>query len=202
MNIIFITGNYKKFESAQKQFKDTDIELEYYKHDAIEPNVNDITVIAGSKVMNAYQMVNKPCIAHDSGFYINNFPNQPGFPGAFPNREILNEGKMGLEGLLDKMKNVTYRCCYFMECLAYFDGDEVKYFYGISPGTLATSIRGKKDKGWSLLWQVFIPDNHIHTLAEMSDEERSNRLDNHTSAFEEFISYIKSKESQLIKKGL
>lgn len=109
MNIIFVTGNYKKFESAQRHFKGTDIELEYYKYDAIEPNVNDITDIARTKVMNAYQMVNKPCIAHDSGFYINNFPNQPGFPGAFPNREILNEGKMGLEGLLDKIKNVTDR---------------------------------------------------------------------------------------------
>lgn len=188
--IVFVTGNIGKVKSASKYFEDSDIELEWYKYDAIEPNINDINFIAKEKVMNAYQMLNLPCIALDAGFYINGFPHNPGFPGAFPKRELLDT--MGIEGLLDTMKDVSDRSCYFMECLAYYDGIDLKYFYGISKGTLATSIRGidRKNK-WSDLWYVFIPGNHTHTLAEMDDEERNNRNDNHTSALNEFADWCK-----------
>lgn len=189
-NIIFVTGNRGKFESARKHFLDSDIELEWYKYDATEPNINDIEYIARDKVINAYNILRQPCITLDAGFYINNFPNNPGFPGAFPKRELLD--KIGLEGLLEIMSNVSDRSCYFMECLAYYDGTEVKYFYGISKGTLATSIKGvDSDHKWSDLWYIFIPDNHIHTLAEMNEEERNNRRDNHTTAFKEFIEWYR-----------
>jgi XTP/dITP diphosphohydrolase len=87
-----------------------------------------------------------------------------------------------------------------MECLAYYDGNDLKYFYGISKGNLATSIRGiNRESKWSDLWYVFIPQNHMHTLAEMSEEERNIRIDGHTSAIEEFAKWYKE-PVQLIKK--
>lgn len=192
-DIVFVTGNPGKVESAKKYFGDSNVNLEWYKHNAEEPKVNDIVLIATEKVVNAYKMVSKPCIAIDAGFYINNFPDNPGFPGAFPKREILD--KMGITGLLDIMTEVTDRSCYFMECLAYYDGHEVRYFYGISKGFLATSIKGvSREEKWSDLWYVFIPQNHELTLAEMDADERNNRIDGHTSALGEFSSWCKTEQ--------
>lgn len=186
--IIFVTGNKGKVTSAEKYFKE--VKISCYDYDYDEPEVNDIEFIAKSKVMQAYNMVKKPCISLDAGFYIEDYPENPGFPGAFPKRELLD--KLGIEGLLEKMKDVTNRKCHFKECLAYYDGEEVKYFYGISKGTLATEVRGKNsEKKWSDLWYVFVPENETKTLAEMTDEERENRQDGHTNAINEFYNWYK-----------
>lgn len=197
--IIFVTGNKGKQSSAQKYLDN--IKLECYDYEYDEPNINDIEIIATSKVMQAYKKVNKPCISLDCGFYIPEYPNNPNFPGAFPKRELLD--KIGIDGLLYNMKYVVNRYCYFKEVLAYFDGVEIKYFYGISEGTLSTEIKGiDSNKKWSDLWYVFIPKNCYKTLAEMTDEERLNRCDNHTSGLQLFNEWCKSKESNkvLVKK--
>ena len=44
----------------------------------------------------------------------------------------------------------------------------------------------------SNLWYVFIPNNCEKTLAEMSDEERKNRNDGHTSATELFAEWYQN----------
>ena len=181
--IVFVTGNPGKRKSAEKHLKNTVVTCLDFNF--IEPDINDIEYIAKEKVLDAYKNVNKPCIALDAGFYIPNYPNNPNFPGAFPKREILDT--IGVVGLLENMKDVTDRNCYFKECLAYYDGENIKYFYGISKGRLSTEIKGNDSaKKWSELWYVFIPDNNNKTLAEMTDEERQNRNDLSTSAIEEF----------------
>lgn len=186
--IIFVTGNKGKQASAQKYFYD--VKINCYEYDYEEPNVNDIEYIAKSKVMQAYDKVKKPCISLDAGFYIENYPNDPLFPGAFPKRELLD--KIGIEGLIENMKDVDDRKCYFKECLAYYDGENIKYFYGISSGILSEEIKGNDtNKKWSDLWYVFIPDNETKTLAEMSDDERINRKDNHVCAIQEFCDWYK-----------
>lgn len=187
--IIFVTGNEGKRKSAQKYFEESNIKLKCYDYEIKEPYVNDIEFIAKSKVLQAYEKVLKPCIALDAGFYIPNYPNNPNFPGAFPKREIVD--KIGIDGLLEKMNGVENRECYFKECLAYYDGVDIMYFYGISKGTLSKSKLGlDSSKKWSDLWYVFIPDNCDKTLAQMSEEERLTRPDGHTSALKEFSDYI------------
>ena len=189
MDIVFVTSNKGKVDTAKKYLDK--VNLECYNYDIDEPNINDIKVIAEYKVKEAYKKVNKPCISLDSGFYILGYPNNPNFPGAFPKRELLN--KMGINGLLEIMKDIDNRKCYFLECLAYYDGANIKYFYGKSEGSLSYEVRGNdKENKWSDLWYIFIPNNHDKTLAEMDDFERNNRKDLHTSAFEEFNKWCQS----------
>jgi XTP/dITP diphosphohydrolase len=190
--IVFVTGNKGKQAEAQKWLDRSNIVVSCYDYDIYEPDVNDIDFIAKTKVLQAYDKVNKPCIALDAGFYINNYPNNPGFPGAFPKRELLN--KIGIDGLLEIMKDVEDRSCYFKECLAYYDGENIEYFYGVSKGDVvkekATVDNSKK---WSELWYIFRPDNCNKTLSEMTEEERENRPDNHTNALKEFSEWFYKK---------
>lgn len=188
-NIVFVTNNEGKRKSAQKYFNEDQIKISCYNFDIKEPEINDIEYIAKYKVMEAYKKVNKPCIALDVEFYIPNYPNNPNFPGAFVRRELID--KLGIDGLLKNMENVKNRECYFKECLAYYNGKEILYFYGISKGTLSYKQKGlDSDKKWSDLWYIFIPNNSNKTLAEMTNDERDNRKDNHISALKEFSNWF------------
>ena len=186
-NLTYITGNYGKYISVKEKFENAGITIDYYDCDLDEPDVNDIEYISKEKAKEAYEKLNRPVFVADSGFYIENYPNNPLYPGAFVKRSGISSN---VKELLETMKDVTDRKCYFMDCLTYFDGVEYYQFYGISKGSLSYELKGHENKkAKSNLWYVFVPDNCNKTLAEMSDEERNNRPDNRTSATDEFIKW-------------
>lgn len=199
-NITYVTGNYGKYISVKEHFEEKNIELEFYEYDFEEPEVNDIEKISRKKALDAYSILQTPCFVADTGFYIDNYPQNPGYPGAFVKRSGISSN---VERLLEIMKDETNRSCRFADCLTFYDGNEFYTFYGVSNGTLSFSKRGcltKKAK--SNLWYVFIPDNCDKTLAEMSDEERKNRNDGHTSATELFVEWYKNVYLKQNIKGL
>ena len=157
--------------------------------------------ISKSKVLEAYSILNKPCFVADTGFYIDNYPNNPGYPGAFVKRSGISSD---IDNLLSVMCKETNRTCRFVDCLTFYDGDEFYTFYGVSNGTLSHTKKGDIERrAKSNLWCVFIPNNCDKTLAEMTDEERKNRNDGHTSATDIFAEwyknvYLKRKVKRLI----
>ncbi|HPF82561.1 MAG TPA: non-canonical purine NTP pyrophosphatase [Bacilli bacterium] len=194
--MVFVTHNKGKVASAQKQFDK--IKFKTYDYELTEPRSDDIKEIACSKVLEAYQIVKTPCIALDSGFYIEELND---FPRAFVNFTL---DTIGIDGILKLMKDVENRNCMFKECLAYYDGIEIKCFYGESRGKLSCEVKGndKKEK-WSDLWYIFKPNGFDKTLAEMTVEERETRrmIDKSTNSFTEFADwYINSINSDKIKK--
>lgn len=69
---------------------------------------------------------------------------------------------------------------------------------GKHEGTLAKEILGNDtDKKWSDLWYIFKPEGYDKTLAQMTDNERKNRVRyNSVSAFEEFAKWYKENEAK------
>lgn len=204
-NLTYVTGNYGKYISVKEKFENAGITIDYFKCDLDEPNVNDVKFISKEKAREAYEKIGSPLFVADSGFYIDHYPNNPGYPGAFVKRSGVSSN---IRKLLEIMKDVSDRSCYFLDCLTYFDGNEYYQFFGINKGNLSYEIRGNIDKkAMSNLWFVFIPDNCNKTLLEMTDYERNNRLDNRTSATDQFIEWYKlnfiepqKKQKKLIKK--
>lgn len=194
-NLTYVTGNYGKYVSVKEQFEQNNIFINYYNVDIKEPNVNDISFISREKAKVAYDIIGGPVFVVDSGFYIENYPGDPGFPGAFVKRSGVSSN---IDDLLKNLKSVKDRDCYFMDCLTFYDGEELHQFYGVSKGTLATKKRGNKlKKAKSDLWYVFIPNNCSKTLAEMNDYERMTREDGRTSATENFIEWYKTNKLDL-----
>ena len=188
-NLTYVTGNYGKYVSVKEQFEKENIMINYFRCDLDEPNINDIKLISKEKAMYAYKKVNTPVFVADTGFYIEDYPNNPGYPGAFVKRSGISSN---IDNLLETMKQVKNRNCYFLDCLTFYNGEDFYQFLGISKGTLAYEKRGESlKKAKSNLWYVFIPQNCTKTLAEMSDIERYNRNDNRTSATLEFINWYK-----------
>lgn len=186
-NLTYITGNYGKYIHVKELFEKKGIVIDYFKCDLEEPNINNIEIISKEKAKQAYKILQKPVFVADTGFYIDNYPNNPGYPGAYVKRSGVSNN---VDKLLEIMKNEKNRQCKFIDCLTFYDGKDFYIFYGISEGTLSYSKKGDSiKKAKSNLWLVFIPKNHNKTLAEMTEEERNNRKDNHTSATDKFINW-------------
>ena len=186
-NLVFVTGNRGKMLDAKNQFSAFEVNLDWFEYDGKEPNVNDIEYISKFKANQAYRLTGKPCFVIDTGFYIENYPGEPGFPGAFVRRAIVNQG---VSDLLEKMQGIVNRHCQFIDCLTYYDGIQFKTFFGVSHGSLSYEKKGRSNvRAKSDLWYVYIPNNHDKTLAEMTDEERDNREDGHTCAIKEFLKW-------------
>ncbi len=177
--IIFVTTNRGKIASAQRELKN--IVVLAYNAELIEPRSEDIKEIAKQKVLQAYKIVEKPCISLDSGFFINELN---GFPKAYVNHMLET---IGIKGLLKLMDGVDNRYCEFRSCLAYYDGVDMKFFESKSPGIISKSMQGKENENkWSDLWYIFKPENFNKTLAEFTEED--------------FIVYDNLKEDSCIKK--
>lgn len=189
-NITYVTGNYGKYVSVKEHFSEQEIDIDFLEYDFEELEINDIEQISKAKVLSAYRILNSPCFVADTGFYIDDYPNNPGYPGAFVKRSGISSD---IDGLLETMKNKTNRSCKFVDCLTFYDGNEFYTFYGVSNGTLSSTKRGESIKrAKSNLWYVFVPNNCDKTLAEMTDEERRTRNDGHTSATELFVEWYKN----------
>lgn len=166
--IIFVTHNKGKIASAKKHLKN--VEFKVFEYELDEPRSDDVCYISKIKVMEAYELVKKPCISLDAGFFIEALN---GFPCAFVNFTL---DTIGIDGILKLMEDKENRKCEFKECLSYYDGKELKQFVSYHRGFLTKEMLGTDtDKKWSDLWYIFIPVNYTKTLAQMSDEERATR---------------------------
>ena len=188
--IVFVTHNKGKIASAKRELKNVDFKI--FEYDLDEPRSDDIKYISKYKVMEAYELVNKPCLSLDCGFWIDELD---GFPRAFVNFSL---DTIGINGILKLMEQKENRACRFTECLSYYDGKNIYQFMGKHEGTLAKEILGNDtDKKWSDLWYIFKPEGYDKTLAQMTDNERKNRVRyNSVSAFEEFAKWYKENEAK------
>ena len=187
-NIVFVTTNKGKVIAAQQHFKN--IKLETCEYELSEPRTDDIQEIAKSKVLQAYELVKKPCIALDAGFFIEELN---GFPRAFVNFAL---DTLGIEGILRTMQGIKNRKCCFRECLAYYDGENIEYFFCEHKGILSNEIKGMDNfEKWSDLWYIFIPENSLdgRTLSQYSTEETKIRREKSDSSMKHFASWYENK---------
>ena len=186
--IVFVTHNKGKIASANRKLKDVNFKVFEYELD--EPRSDDIKYISKYKVMEAYKLVNKPCISMDTGFWIDELG---GFPKAFVNFAL---DTIGIDGILKLMEGKTNRECKFTECLSYYDGNKLYQFMGEHDGTLSEKVLGNDTKKkLSDLWYIYKPYGYDKTLAQMTDEERENRVKyKSVDSLEEFAKWYKNKE--------
>lgn len=193
MDLTYVTGNYGKYISVKNKFDKYGLEIKYAEVDLEEPYTEDIEFISREKARLAYENVGAPVFVVDCGFYIEGYPNKPGYPGALVKRSGISSN---IDALLETMKDVEERSCYFIDCLTYYDGDEYYTFYGKSNGTITKEKRGVITKrAKSNLWLVYIPEGSSKTLAEMSEDEINNRVSK-DSVTEKFIKWYKENINQ------
>ncbi len=172
--IYMVTSNKNKYLTMKRNFDKYGIDLSQFEVSLPEIQSYEVEEVIKEKIMEAYSRLQKPCIVHDSGFFI---PSIKGFPGALVH-PILD--KIDIEGILKLLENKD-RKCYFHECLAYYDGKnkDPMFFDGKINGTIPLEPKGGKAYyHWSRLFEIFVPEGFSKTLAEMEEKEYIRWHDN------------------------
>ena len=201
MCLYYITTNKGKFKRVEDLCRIYNIDVIEVNKDIDELEINKVEEVSKDKEQKAYNIVHGPCFVEDSGFYIEGYPGKKDYPGTLVKRSGISTN---IEELLEVMKDVENRNCYFASCVTYYDGVEYKQFLSYSKGILSKEKKGiLPEKARSRLWEVFIPEGFTKTLAEMTNEERELRNNKTHSAFSQFMTWYvsnKNKNSEKRKK--
>ena len=178
MEIIYVTDNKEKFETAQLILGNK-VSLKQASLDLLEPQCIDSKGVSEIKAKQAYEILKKPLFVTDTGLSLNAFN---GFPGALI--KFFNEylGQKGVLKLLDGVKN---RGAKAIVSLTFYDGKTMKTFEGVTEGTIA---KREWPEGWEYD-RIFIPKGSYKTWAEMGSEVK-NRDSYYKIVLEDFLSWL------------
>ena len=178
MEIIYVTDNKEKFETAQLILGDK-VKLKEVSLDLIEPQRIKPKEVSEIKAKQAYAILKKPLFVTDTGLSLYSFN---GFPGALI--KFFNEytGQKGILKLLDDVKNRSAKA---IVSLTFYDGKTMKTFEGITEGSIA-------EKEWPEGWEydkIFIPKGSDKTWAEMGSKVK-NINSYYKIVFEKFLLWL------------
>ncbi|WP_064496428.1 XTP/dITP diphosphatase [Methanocaldococcus jannaschii] len=181
MKIYFATGNPNKIKEANiilKDLKDVEIEQIKISYPEIQGTLEEVAEFGAKWV---YNILKKPVIVEDSGFFVEALN---GFPGTYS--KFVQE-TIGNEGILKLLEGKDNRNAYFKTVIGYCDENGVRLFKGIVKGRVSEEIRSK---GYGFAYDsIFIPEEEERTFAEMTTEEKS-QISHRKKAFEEFKKFL------------
>ena len=177
MDIYLVTGNKDKLREAEQilgiNLKNVALELE-------EIQELDSDKIAEHKVKQSWEFLKKPLFVWDQSLYINCLNDFPGPLVKWFWIRVTLEKICMIANFFENPKIST------KTTLTYYDGQEIKHFYGIVNGSIPSEPRGTSGFAWD---PIFIPDGYDKTFAEMSFEEK-NSISMHRIALEELRDYL------------
>jgi len=184
----FATKNKGKFDEAARIALEFGIELTQVKLDKYEIQSDDLHKIAAVSAEHALREIGGSAIlTEDAGFFIRNLGSFPGPYSSYAYR------KLGVNGILKLLENVTKREAYFACVVAYCCRDYTKCFEGIVSGKVSLKARGRRGFGFD---PIFIPNQgNGRTFGEM-DIDQKNRFSHRALAFAKFCRWSKSKSAK------
>jgi XTP/dITP diphosphohydrolase len=120
--------------------------------------------VAIDKARKYFALLKKPLVAMDFGFFVEGLN---GFPGVYTKYAA---DTIGVDGLVNLVRNLKDRSAYTERTIIYTDGIISKSFSCRCPGTILLEPRGESGRGYDTLFCV---NETGKTLAEMSEEEKA-----------------------------
>ncbi|MCR4311492.1 MAG: hypothetical protein NUV54_02945 [Candidatus Taylorbacteria bacterium] len=169
MKVLFATSNKKKVENAKRSMSKHGIEVEQVEVELTESRSFDPEVIAVEKADQAFELLQKPVMVEDSGFFVNAI-------GEFPKTHVkFSLETLGINNILKTLEGVKDRQAEWRMCVAYASGlHEHKLFTFIEPGEIAEAPREVKRDIMSDYWRIYIPktdSGNKLALSEMAEED-------------------------------
>ncbi|MBU4502313.1 MAG: RdgB/HAM1 family non-canonical purine NTP pyrophosphatase [Nanoarchaeota archaeon] len=175
--ITFITGNEHKLREA---IEILGVNIQQKSIDLPEIQSVELKPVIEAKLKGAYEILQKPVIVEDVGFFSESLN---GLPGALIKWFIETLGRDGIVKILEPFDNkkVTVVCAVgYTE-----DGETIHVFEGKVNGIVVPK-RGESGFGFD---PIFEPEGHSKTFAEMSAEEK-NAISHRGRAFEKFKEFL------------
>lgn len=183
--ITYVTGNWAKVASAKQFLEPIGFEVDNVKMETTEIQADTVEEVAKHSAKEASEKLKCNVLKNDTGLFIEALG---GFPG--PYTHYVDE-KLGEDGILKLLENVSNRKACFIEAFAYCEYEkEPIVFTSITRGTIAKEKSGQY--GWS--WDyIFIPEGKDKTMGNYVDEERFSFWS--TEAYLKLVEYLKGKEN-------
>lgn len=191
--ILFTTSNSAKVESLNNRLDKTKFVVEQVSIDVPEIQGNSASDISIYKAKVAYSILKQPLVVQDSSFHVRELG---GFPG--PYVKYMQE-TIGVQGLLDLMKDKQDRYCYFDMALSYIEDENTIITFNKSNtfGKVALAeYNDQSSKAWGVIWKVYIPEwSNQKTLAELTPQEIDKHEKEHDqdSEFAQFAKWLNNK---------
>lgn len=187
--VTIVTSNKGKIHSLTHALEGLDVQVESVNLNLLEPQYNTIEDVAKYKAKEAFKQLKKPLIVHDGGLVV---PALNGFPGVYT--KYVSE-TLTPQDFVNLMKDKQDKTCYLTQSMIYVDEKgELHQFQDKLMGKIADTVSTvDNDKGWGMLWQVFVPKGADKPLAEIPEDMFDNEirpLAKTNSVWEDFKSFL------------
>jgi XTP/dITP diphosphohydrolase len=181
--IYLVTSNQHKFEEIHKRIQP--IQIKWIDLEYPEIQSQDLNKIAKESVRYVYNQLKKPVFLEDSGLFISALNGFPGPYSSFVYKTI------GLQGILNLMKNIKERTAKFISVVAYHDGNTPQTFQGTILGKISERPQGNAGFGYD---PIFIPEAHTKTFAQIP--EIKAKLSHRIKAIDKFKAWLVEKHGK------
>jgi len=183
--IVIATRNKHKFDEIKFILSDIDCRFlfagDFPELPEVVENGNSLLENATIKAKTTATLLNKPCIADDTGFFVRSLDYEPGIYAAVYAGEKCSYEE-NVTKLLSKLKDIKDRFAYFQTITVLYDPD--KGFVAQSEGTVCGNVledyRGTNGFGYD---PVFVPEFSDKTYSEMTDEEKNTSSHRYKSIY-------------------
>ncbi len=126
-----------------------------------------------------------PCFADDTGLEVASLEGRPGvFSARYAGPACSSDDN--IDKLLAELSDKTDRQAQFRTVIAFYDGDEMRYYDGIAKGNILPARQGEGGFGYD---PVFQPEGHSQSFAEMSPQEK-NAISHRGKAVRAFANFL------------
>ncbi len=189
INIVLVTHNPKKKVELDALLNSSGIEFLTLKDVSYTKEINEpfhtLEENAIHKAKTVFEATGYPCIADDSGLFVDALNGEPGVFSARYAGEPSNDLN-NIQKLLSEMKNKPNKEAYFQTVVAFVDKDCEKIFVGEIRGKIIEVPRGTSGFGYD---PVFVPDNHNDTFAEL-DSNYKNSISHRYKAVSQLVKFF------------
>lgn len=145
-----------------------------------------------AKAAFAYRLCGQPCLADDSGLFVDNLNGEPGIYSARYGKDDTER----IARLLGRMKGERKRGAAFRVVFVYYYADgKYEVFDGACVGRIALEARGSTGFGYD---PVFIPKGYKKTFAELGASVK-NRISHRADALRKFRRFLIAERQSSIK---
>ena len=180
--LILVTQNQHKLKELTPLFKKYNVEFDTTTLEKYEIRSESIEEIAKVAAKTAFDILQKPVVVDDTGFFIDALN---GFPGSYAGIVLKS---IGYEGILQLMNDKEDRVSKFETAVGYYDGQHLESFMGTISGAIARVPGGEDGFGYD---PIFVPEGFTKTYAELTFDEKVS-ISHRTKAFEVFLRWYSS----------
>jgi len=190
--LVIGTNNEDKVLEIKEMLNDIGLKIKTLAELKIKIKVKeDKDSLEGNALKKAQAMWKKakmPCIADDTGLFVDALEGAPGVYAARYAGEKATYADNRIK-LIKELEGIPLmsRTAYFRTVVCYYyTKGKYELFDGICEGKILLKERGEKGFGYDA---VFLPNNSEKTFAELSTEEK-NHISHRAKAFDKFKEYL------------